>query len=147
MQCFIVLSLISIQWVLFGYSLAFAPSKGFWGGFHWFCLNGVGFEPFSDYASTIPHQAFMIFQAMFAVITPGLIVGAFAERMKFSSFLLFTLLWATFVYDPVAHWVWGSGGWLKNIGTLDFAGGTVVHINAGISGLCSRLDHGKTARL
>ena len=143
MQCFIVLSLISIQWVLFGYSLAFAPSKGFWGGFNWFCLRGVGLEPFPAYAATIPHQAFMIFQAMFAVITPGLIVGAFAERMKFSSFLLFTLLWAAFVYDPVAHWVWGSGGWLKSLGVLDFAGGIVVHINAGISGLAAALVIGK----
>ncbi len=135
MQCFTVLCVLSIQWVLYGYSLAFAPGNGFIGGLQWAGLHGVGLEPFKDYAATIPHQAFMIFQAMFAVITPALIVGAFAERMKFSAFLLFTVLWATFVYDPIAHWVWGIGGWLRNLGALDFAGGTVVHINAGIAAL------------
>ena len=143
MQCFIALAALSIQWVLIGYSLSFAPSNGFWGGLKWFGLNGVGFEPYSDYSATIPHQAFMIFQAMFAIITPALIIGAFAERMKFSSFLIFTLLWATFVYDPIAHWVWGVGGWLKNMGVLDFAGGTVVHINAGIAALVTALVIGK----
>lgn len=143
MQCFIALSALSIQWVLFGYSLSFAPSNGFWGGFQWFALKGVGFTPFADYSATIPHQAFMIFQAMFAIITPALIIGAFAERMKFSSFLVFTLLWATFVYDPIAHWVWGTGGWLKNLGALDFAGGTVVHINAGVAALVTALVIGK----
>jgi len=143
MQCFIVLAALSIQWVLIGYSLSFAPSNGFWGGLKWFGLNGVGLDPYPDYAATIPHQAFMIFQAMFAVITPALIIGAFAERMKFSAFLVFTLLWATFVYDPMAHWVWGIGGWLRNMGTLDFAGGTVVHINAGIAALVTALMIGK----
>ncbi|MGD0237433.1 MAG: ammonium transporter [Syntrophorhabdales bacterium] len=143
MQCFTILCVLSMQWVLFGYSLAFAPGKGFWGGFQWAGLVGVGAEPFKDYAATIPHQAFMIFQAMFAIITPALIIGAFAERMKFSAFLLFTLLWATFVYDPVAHWVWGVGGWLKDLGALDFAGGTVVHINAGIAALATALFIGK----
>jgi Amt family ammonium transporter len=143
MQCFIILAVLSIQWVLFGYSLSFAPAKGFWGGFSWFGLKGVGLESFPDYAATIPHQAFMIFQAMFAIITPALIIGAFAERMKFSAFLLFTLLWATFVYDPVCHWVWGLGGWLRNLGALDFAGGTVVHINAGIAALVTALIIGK----
>ena len=143
MQCFTVLCVLSIQWVLYGYSLAFAPGKGFWGGFGWVGLTGVGLEPFKDYAATIPHQAFMIFQAMFAIITPALIIGAFAERMKFSGFLLFTILWATFIYDPVAHWVWGVGGWLKDLGTLDFAGGTVVHINAGIAALATALFIGK----
>ena len=143
MQCFIVLAALSIQWVLIGYSLSFAPSNGFWGGLKWFGLNGVGFEPYSDYSATIPHQAFMIFQAMFAIITPALIIGAFAERMKFSAFLIFMLLWATFVYDPLAHWVWGVGGWLKNMGVLDFAGGTVVHINAGIAALVTALVIGK----
>jgi len=103
-------------------------------------LNGVGMQPYAAYAPTIPHQLFMIFQAMFAVITPALIIGAFAERMKFSAFLLFTLLWATFVYAPVCHWVWGVGGWLKNMGVLDFAGGTVVHINAGAAALVAALD-------
>jgi Amt family ammonium transporter len=143
MQCFTILCVLSIQWVLFGYSLAFAPGKGFWGGLSWAGLCGVGLDVYKDYAPTIPHQAFMIFQAMFAVITPALIIGAFAERMKFSAFLLFTLLWATFVYDPIAHWVWGVGGWLKNLGALDFAGGTVVHINAGMAALAAALLLGK----
>ncbi len=147
MQCFIIMCVLSIQWVLFGYSLSFAPSKGFWGGFSWFGLNGVGLEPYADYAATIPHQAFMIFQAMFAIITPALIIGAFAERMKFSAFLVFTLLWATFVYDPLCHWVWGIGGWLRNLGALDFAGGTVVHINAGIAALVTALVIGKRKNL
>jgi Amt family ammonium transporter len=143
MQCFIVLCLLSVQWVLYGYSISFAPSEGFWGGFQWFGLNGVGLAPYADYAGTIPHQAFMIFQAMFAIITPALILGAFAERMKFSAFLTFILLWATFVYGPVCHWVWGVGGWLKKLGALDFAGGTVVHINAGIAALATALAIGK----
>ena len=147
MQCFIIMCVLSIQWVLFGYSLSFAPAKGFWGGFSWFGLKGVGFEPYTDYAATIPHQAFMIFQGMFAIITPALIIGAFAERMKFSAFLLFTLLWATFVYDPLCHWVWGIGGFLKNLGALDFAGGTVVHINAGIAALVTALILGKRVNL
>lgn len=147
MQCFIILCVLSLQWVLFGYSLSFAPAKAFWGGFKWFGLNGVGFEPYADYAGTIPHQAFMMFQAMFAIITPALIIGAFAERMKFSAFLVFTLLWATFVYDPVAHWVWGVGGWLRNLGALDFAGGTVVHINAGMAALVTALVIGKRKNL
>jgi Amt family ammonium transporter len=147
MQCFIILCALSLQWVLFGYSLAFYPGQGFWGGFNWFGLNGVGLEPYPDYAATIPHQAFMIFQAMFAIITPALIIGAFAERMKFSAFLIFTLLWATFVYDPLCHWVWGIGGWLRNLGALDFAGGTVVHINAGIAALVTTLVIGKRKNL
>jgi len=143
MQCFFILGLVSVQWVLFGYSLSFAPGNSFLGSLNWFGLKGVGLEPYADYAATIPHQAFMIFQAMFAIITPALIIGAFAERMKFSSFVIFILLWATFVYDPVAHWVWGIGGWLRNLGALDFAGGTVVHINAGIAGLVMALVLGK----
>jgi Amt family ammonium transporter len=143
MQCFFILCVLSVQWVLFGYSLSFAPGKGFWGGLSWAGLNGVGLEPYGDYAGTIPHQAFMIFQAMFAIITPALIIGAFAERMKFSAFLLFTILWATFIYDPVCHWVWGIGGWLRNMGALDFAGGTVVHINAGIAALVTAMVIGK----
>jgi len=147
MQCFIVLCLLSVQWVLYGYSISFAPSEGFWGGFKWLGLNGVGLEPYADYAATIPHQAFMIFQAMFAIITPALILGAFAERMKFSAFLVFILLWATFVYGPVCHWVWGVGGWLRNLGVLDFAGGTVVHINAGIAALATALVIGKRKNL
>ncbi len=143
MQCFTVLCVLSLQWVLFGYSLSFAPSKGFFGSLAWVGLNGVGLEPYKEYAATIPHQAFMIFQGMFAIITPALIIGAFAERMKFSAFLLFTVLWATLVYDPVAHWVWGSGGWLKDLGALDFAGGTVVHINAGIAALATAVFIGR----
>ncbi|HAL45191.1 MAG: ammonia channel protein [Planctomycetes bacterium GWF2_42_9] len=143
MQCFLAMALLSVQWVLFGYSLSFAPGTSWIGGIQWFCLRGVGLEPYTDYAATIPHQAFMIFQGMFAIITPALIIGAFAERMKFSAFMIFTLLWATFIYDPVAHWVWGVGGWLRNLGALDFAGGTVVHINAGIAALVSAIVVGK----
>ncbi|MBN2439276.1 MAG: ammonium transporter [Deltaproteobacteria bacterium] len=137
MQCFIITCVISLQWVLFGYSLAFGPDTGLGiiGSLKWAGLNFVGGRPNADYAATIPHQAFMIFQAMFAVITPALIIGAFAERMKFSAFLIFTLLWATLVYDPLAHWVWGTGGWLRNLGALDFAGGIVVHVSSGISAL------------
>lgn len=143
MQCFIVLCVISLQWVLWGYSLAFGPGSPFVGGLSWLGLNGVGLEPNPDYAATVPHQAFMIFQAMFAVITPALIIGAFAERMKFSAFLIFIVLWATFVYDPLCHMVWAVGGYLRNMGALDFAGGTVVHINAGIAGLVTALMIGR----
>ena len=144
MQSFIILALISIQWVLWGYTLAFGPDKGgIIGGLEWLGLRGVGQTPNADYAATIPHQAFMLFQMMFAVITPALITGAFAERKKFSTFIVFILLWATFVYDPLAHWVWGVGGWLRNLGALDFAGGTVVHISSGISALAAALIIGK----
>jgi Amt family ammonium transporter len=144
MQSFIVLCLISVQWVLWGYSLAFGPDQGhIIGSLAWLGLSGVGLEPNADYAATIPHQAFMIFQAMFAVITVALITGAIAERMKFSSFLVFALLWATFIYDPLAHWVWAVGGWMRNFGALDFAGGTVVHISSGISALACALVLGK----
>ncbi|MCX5692146.1 MAG: ammonium transporter [Candidatus Omnitrophica bacterium] len=143
MQCMIALCVISLQWVLFGYSLSFSPGNAILGSLKWFGLKGVGFEPYVEYASTIPHQAFMIFQAMFAIITPALIIGAFAERMKFSGFVVFILLWSTLVYDPVAHWVWGAGGWLRNLGALDFAGGAVVHINAGIAALVTALLIGK----
>ena len=140
MQSFVIVALISVQWVLWGYSLAFGPDvKGLIGNLDWLGLNGVGLAPNADYAATIPHQAFMIFQGMFAVITPALITGAFAERMKFKSFLIFVLLWATIVYDPIAHWVWGQGGWLKAMGALDFAGGTVVHISSGFAALAAAL--------
>ena len=136
MQCFIILCVISLQWVLFGYSLAFGPDfHGIIGNLSWAGLKGVGPMPNADYAATIPHSVFMIFQMMFAVITPALIIGAYAERVKFPAFLLFTILWATFVYDPLAHWVWGTGGWLKSMGALDFAGGIVVHVSSGISAL------------
>src|SRR5919201_1684854 len=121
MQSFILMAVISVQWVLFGYSLAFGPDIGpLVGSLRWIGLTGVGLEPNPDYAATIPHQAFMAFQLMFAIITPALITGAFAERMRFSAFLLFTVLWATLIYDPLAHWVWGTGGWLKKFGALDF---------------------------
>ena len=144
MQCFIIVCVISLQWVLFGYSLAFGPDfHGIIGTLEWAGLAGVGAAPNSNYAATIPHSAFMIFQAMFAVITPALIIGAYAERVKFPAFLLFTLLWATFVYDPLAHWVWGAGGWLKSLGGLDFAGGIVVHVSSGISALVLALLLGK----
>jgi len=143
MQSFTILCVISIQWVLFGYSLSFAPGNSFWGGLDWLGLKGVGFEPYKDYASTIPHQLFMVFQMMFAIITPALMIGSFIGRMKFSAFLIFMVLWATFVYDPICHWVWGVGGWLKELGALDFAGGTVVHINAGIAALMIAIFIGK----
>jgi len=133
MQCFVILAVISLQWMLYGYSLTFGPDiKGIIGNLDWFALKGVGGAPNPDYAATIPHGAFMIFQCMFAVITPALIVGAYAERIKFSAFLVFTILWATLVYDPLGHWVWGTGGWLKNLGALDFAGGIVVHTSSGV---------------
>jgi Amt family ammonium transporter len=143
MQSFILAALISIQWVLWGYSVAFGPGGFLIGGFQWLGLNGVGALPNPDYAATIPHQAFMAFQMMFAVITPALMTGAFAERLKFKTFIVFSLLWATLIYDPLAHWVWGTGGWLRNLGALDFAGGTVVHISSGVSALVAVLLIGK----
>jgi Amt family ammonium transporter len=144
MQSFIIMAVISIQWVLWGYTLAFGPDRGgIIGGLDYLGLRGVGPEPFETYAKTIPHQAFALFQMMFAIITPALITGAFAERKKFSAFLLFTVLWATIVYDPLAHWVWGDGGWLKKLGALDFAGGTVVHISSGVSALVCAIVLGK----
>jgi ammonium transporter, Amt family len=143
MQSFVIVALISIQWVLWGYSLAFGPDIGGWiGSLEWFGLNGVGTKPNPNYAATIPHQAFMVFQMMFAIITPALITGAIAERAKFGSFILFVLLWATFVYDPLAHWVWGKG-WMGAMGALDFAGGTVVHISSGFSALAAAYFFGK----
>lgn len=136
MMSFIALGLVSLLWVLYGYSLSFSPDHGgFVGGFDFIGLTGVGQEPSPLYASTVPHLAFMIFQAMFAIITVALITGAVVERLKFGSLLVFSTLWLTLVYCPVAHWVWGSGGWLARLGALDFAGGTVVHINAGVSAL------------
>ncbi len=152
MFSFAILALISVQWVLFGYSLAFGPDVGHViGNLNWLGLNGVGQEPNADYAATIPALAYMIFQAMFAIITVALISGAFVERIKFKAFMVFSLLWATLVYDPIAHWVWGVGGWLRNLGALDFAGGTVVHISSGVSALAiafvigSRKGFGKQA--
>ncbi|MEN6425719.1 MAG: ammonium transporter [Phycisphaerales bacterium] len=144
MQCLMILCLISLQWVVLGYSLSFGPDKGsLIGSLDWAFLRGVGMEPNADYAATVPHQVFMMFQMMFAVITPALIIGAFAERMKFSALCVFTLLWTTCVYDPVAHWVWGVGGFMRQWGALDFAGGTVVHINAGMTALAAALVLGR----
>src|SRR5512139_712151 len=144
MQSFILMAVISIQWVLWGYSVAFGPDfHGITGSLAWIGLKGVGLEPYPDYAATIPHQAFMIYQLMFAIITPALITGAFAERIKFSGFLLFTLLWVTLIYDPLAHWVWGVGGWMRGLGALDFAGGTVVHISSGASALVAAIMFGR----
>ena len=144
MQSFILMAVVSVQWVLFGYSLAFGPDRwGLVGGLEWFGLAGVGAEPNADYAGTIPHQAFMLFQLMFAIITPALITGTFAERMKFSAFLVFSFLWATLVYDPLAHMVWGVGGLIRGWGALDFAGGTVVHISSGVSAMVCALAIGK----
>jgi Amt family ammonium transporter len=143
MHSFFLLAVVSVLWAVVGYSLAFGPDKGhFIGGLDWAGLRGVGPEP-SDYAGTIPHLAFMIFQGMFAVITPALITGAFAERIRFGPFLGFTVLWCLFVYAPIAHWVWGQGGWLGNLGALDFAGGTVVHISSGAAALAAALVIGR----
>jgi Amt family ammonium transporter len=144
MQSFILLALVSVQWVVWGYSIAFGPDiLGLFGSLQYFGLAGVDGNP-GPYASTIPHLAFMMFQGMFAAITPALITGAFAERMKFKTFLAFGLLWATFIYDPLAHWVWG-GGWVgaDGLGALDFAGGTVVHISSGVSALVCAILLGK----
>jgi len=139
---FVMIGLISIQWVLFGYSLSFGTDiGGLIGGLNFAGLTGVGAAP-GDYATNVPHLAFAAFQMMFAIITPALITGAFVERVRFSTFLLFSLLWATLVYDPVCHWVWGAGGFLGRMGALDFAGGTVVHITAGFSALAFALAIG-----
>ncbi len=144
-QSFVMLGFIAVQWVLFGYSLAFGPDAfgGVIGTLKFVGLNNVGLDVNADYAPTIPHQLFMVYQGMFAVITPALISGAFAERMKFSAYIVFTLIWATIVYDPVAHWVWGPGGWIKELGALDFAGGLVVHVISGVAALCCVLVMGK----
>jgi Amt family ammonium transporter len=139
----IFMALVGVQWILYGYSLAFGPDiGGFIGGLNYVGFKGVGAAPNPDYAKTIPQALFAAFQMMFAVITPALITGAFVERVRFKSFLLFSLLWVTLVYDPLAHWVWGKGGWLGAMGCLDFAGGTVVHIAAGYSALAFALAIG-----
>jgi len=144
MHSFVALGIITVQWVLFGYSLAFGPDVGHViGNLDWIGLRGVGLDPNPDYAATIPHQAYMIFQMMFAIITPALISGAIAERIKFSAYVVFMILWAFLVYDPLAHWVWGTGGWLKELGALDFAGGLVVHISSGVSALACALVLGR----
>ncbi|MGE5627841.1 MAG: ammonium transporter [Solirubrobacterales bacterium] len=147
-KSYAALIIISIQWILIGYSLCFGPDlKGLLGGFQWFGLNGVGFSPNTDYAATIPQQLFMLFQLMFAIITPALISGAVVERIKFLAFALFILLWSTLVYDPIAHWIWGVGGWIRNMGALDFAGGNVVHISSGVSALVAALMLGKRKKV
>ena len=158
MQSFIIIGVVTVQWVLWGYSLAFGPDigGGLLGGLSWVGLTGVGLDPNPAYAATVPHQAFMIFQMMFAVITPALITGAFAERIRFKAFLFFTLIWSTVVYTPIAHWVWsctgtldasgvcaGTPGILRSLGALDFAGGTVVHISSGVSALVAAIVLGR----
>jgi Amt family ammonium transporter len=143
MMSFAAMGVVAVQWVLFGYSIAFGPNTGFagWfaGGLQWIGLANVGLTPNPDYGPTIPHQLFMVYQAMFAIITPALISGSIVERMKFKSYIAFIFLWSTLSYDLIAHWVWGVGGWLHALGALDFAGGTVVHINAGVSALVAML--------
>ena len=144
MHSFAALSIVSLQWILIGYSLSFGPDvKGIIGNLDWAGLRNVGLLPDPAYAPTVPNMAFMIYQAMFAVITPALISGAFAERMKFSGYVLFVILWSTLVYDPVAHWVWGTGGWMRRLGVLDFAGGLVVHATSGFSALAAALFIGR----
>jgi Amt family ammonium transporter len=143
-QCLIIFALSTGVWTLLGYSLAFAPGKGgFIGGFKYVFLHGVGAAPNEEYAATIPGSLFYFFQLKFAAITPALIIGAFAERIRFRALIVFVTLWTLFVYAPAAHWVWGVGGWLRNMGALDFAGGTVVHVLAGVSALGSALVIGK----
>jgi len=135
MMSFAILAMVSLLWVIYGYSLSFGHGSGIIGSFEWLMLSGVGQAPSADYATTVPHLAFMMFQATFAIITVALWTGAVVERIKFSALLVFAALWFTLVYTPIAHWVWGSGGWLLEFGALDFAGGTVVHVNAGLTAL------------
>ena len=144
MHSYVALFIVSILWIVVGYSLAFGPDfHGLIGGLDWSFLKNVGLEPNADYAATIPHLLFVIFQMMFAIITAAVISGSLAERVRFPAFILLVILWSTFVYSPIAHWVWGTGGWLKNLGVLDFAGGNVVEINSGISGLVCAIVIGK----
>ncbi len=141
MHSFVAMGVMTVQWAVIGYSLSFAEGNPFVGGLDYFLLSGVGNQPTPG--STIPHSVFMIFQGMFAIITPALISGAVAERIKFGPYVLFILLWGTLVYDPICHWVWGPGGWLGAMGALDFAGGTVVHISSGVSALALVLILGR----
>jgi Amt family ammonium transporter len=148
MQSIFILALVSVTWVLFGFTLAFGKDVNGWGiigGLDFVGLHGIGKDPIS-YAPTIPASAFMAFQMMFAIITPALITGAFAERKKFKAFVIFSLLWTLLVYSPIAHWVWGEGGWLRNLGALDYAGGTVVHISSGVAALVAALVLGPRVR-
>jgi Amt family ammonium transporter len=140
MQSLFLIALISIEWVYLGYSMAFGPDVGgVIGDLSWFGLKGVTGSPSPDYATTIPQTVFMVYQCMFAIITPALITGAFAERVRFVPFLVFSVLWAILVYNPVCHWVWGKGGWLGQLGVLDFAGGLVVHVTCGAAALAGVL--------
>ncbi len=144
MQVIVTMGIVGVIWVLWGYSLAFGPSVGgFIGNLEWFALSGVSATEPGPYSDTIPHQAFMIFQGMFAMITPAVVIGGFAERMKFSSFLVFVVIWVTVVYAPLAHWVWANDGWIRSMGALDFAGGTVVHIKSGVAALVAAVVIGK----
>jgi Amt family ammonium transporter len=150
MQSFILISLVTFEWVYLGYSMSFGPDLGgLIGSLAWTGLSGVGAAPNPDYAATIPHLAFAMYQCMFAAITPALITGAVAERLRFGPFLVFSLAWVVLIYNPVCHWVWGVGGWLKAMGVLDFAGGLVVHLTCGAAALAAvlvtgpRKDHGK----
>src|SRR5690349_8263298 len=143
-QSLLILSIVSLQWVLLGYTLVFgAGAGGLIGGLEFFGLRGVGYAPNPAYAPTIPQLAYMLFQGMFAIITPALIIGSFAERIRFRTLMIFVLAWTTLVYDPIAHWVWGASGWLHTLGALDFAGGTVVHISAGFAGLAVAIVVGR----
>jgi len=143
MMSLAALGIVSVQWVLGGYSLAFGPGTALLGNLSWWGMNGVGAAPNAAYAATIPHLAFAMFQAMFAAITVALISGAVVERLRFSAYLIFVLAWTTFVYDPLARWVWGDGGWLHTLGALDFAGGTVVHVSAGTAALVAAVMLGR----
>jgi Amt family ammonium transporter len=144
MQVIVTMGVAGIVWVLWGYSLAFGPSLGgFVGNLEWFALSGVSATEAGPYSDTIPHQAFMIFQGMFAMITPAVVIGGFAERMRFSSFLVFVVIWLTVVYAPLAHWVWGLDGWIHSLGALDYAGGTVVHIKSGVAALVAAIIIGR----
>lgn len=144
MYSFGSIAIVSIIWILFGYSLAFSlHGNAFIGALDWAGLKGVTFKPITEYSATIPHNLFMMYQLNFAILTAALISGAFAERMRFSAFAIFTVLWSIFVYSPVAHWVWGVGGWIRNLGALDFAGGNVVHISSGVTGLVLAVVLGK----
>ena len=148
MQCMFILGLVSVTWVLVGYTLAFGPDVQGWGiigGLDNLGLKGVGVDP-GPYSAHIPATAFALFQMMFAIITPALIIGAFAERKRFKAFVLFTLLWSLLVYSPICHWVWGQGGWLNKLGVLDYAGGTVVHISSGVAALVAALVLGPRVR-
>lgn len=141
---YILLGIVTVEWVIFGYSMVFGNDiNGIIGGMDFFGLSNVGIDPNADYAATIPHMLFMAFQLMFAIITPGLIAGSIVERMKFSSFIIFVTLWSILVYNPIAHWMWGVGGWIRDLGALDFAGGNVVHISSGIAGLVACIILGK----